>query len=183
MSLYYTAKRHANFKDSNKIQQDSRNYPQATSRQFQFNLTRVKFNEARSDEKTCFPGHFAVSHSESNRPVQPVLYSLFIETTAKHDTPPQQSPHRLYDSPLCEGPLARKSVYCWRYVAFSSKDRSSRKKKRKKKRQSFIMELRNCKLSKYNGRPLARRPELAFCLRHRAPAARSEYRVTSNQSI
>lgn len=60
-------------------------------------------------------------------------------------------------------------------------DRRGRKK-RKKKRRSFIMELRNCKLSKYNGRPLARRPELAFCLCHRAPAAWPEYRITSNQS-
>lgn len=55
-----------------------------------------------------------------------------------------------------------RSAYCWRNGAtlrFSDLDRSrkekeKKKKKRKRKRRSFIMELRNCKLSKYNGRTL-----------------------------
>jgi len=54
-------------------------------------------------------GNFAASHSECNRPMQPVLYSLFIETTAKHDTPMVVTPPpSFYDSPLCKGLLARK---------------------------------------------------------------------------
>ncbi|KAL0104438.1 hypothetical protein PUN28_017285 [Cardiocondyla obscurior] len=86
---------------------------------------------------------------------------------------------RVKDSARSQNP---RSVYCWRNGATLHSrpriDRRGRKKKerkkkeeekRKTKRRSFIMELRNCKLSKYNGRPLGpRAPKLAFCLRHRA---------------
>lgn len=125
--------------------------------------------------------------------MQPALYSLFIETTAKHDTPVVVTPPPLRLAPLWKSARSQnpRSVYCWCNGAarrggatLHSRRRIDRRgrKKRKKKRRSFIMELRNCKLSKYNGRPLARRPELAFCLCHRAPAAWPEYRITSNQS-
>jgi hypothetical protein len=80
--------------------------------------------------------------------------------------------------PFYGGPLARKIPEA-PIVASRPRSRIDRPRKMKKeegegrkKRRSFIMELRNCKLSKYNGRaPLARAgPGRAFCLRQRAPA-------------
>lgn len=136
--------------------QNSRNYREPRQRiKRQFDSTRF--------EKPCFPRsrNFRVSHSGSDRlaAIQPVLYSLFIETTAKHDTPVVVTPPRLYDSPLCEGLLARKipeasivGATALRCILVEGE-----KEKRKKKRRSFIMELRNCKLSKYNGRPVGPR--------------------------
>lgn len=119
-----------------------------------------------------------------------LFYIPCLQKQLRNTTPPWQSPHRLASTTrpfvkVCSLAKSQKRLLLTqrRYVAFSSKDRSSRKKKRKKKRRSFIMELRNCKLSKYNRRPLARRPELTlFCLRHRASAVWPEYRITSNQS-
>lgn len=118
----------------------------------------------RAKKKTVFHDNFAISHSGNDRPVceDCFIYFLFIETTVRNTTPSWQPPH-IYDSLLCEDYSLAKSqkhlLLTQRCILGSI---VKKEKKRKKKRPSFIMELRNCKLSKYNGRTLGPRARLYF---------------------
>lgn len=100
----------------------------------------MRLGDEGSDGKTRFPrNNFAISHSGSNGSIQPVLYSLFIETTTKHDTPVVVvTPPLLQLAPLWRSARSQnpRSVYCWRNGAMLHSRRRIDRQRRKKGRRN-----------------------------------------------